>query len=271
MGKSSVSMLFFAILAFSMTCEDVTGARILVIMPTVVKSHFAMVEPYLKALAARGHELVVLSHFSLNEKIPNYTDINVKADMKTFGSKKGINIERVLANMNPITNVKNLNKFGVDNCRSVLAQPKIQELIKSQEKFDVAILIGISTSVLMPWGNERMGNPESPSYIPHLFSEYSDKMNFYERMMNSLTVNLYKVMYYFNVEVPTNKIVRKHFGDDMPDLSEIAKNTSLVLVNSHFSLNAPRPLVPGVVEVGGIHIIPPKPLPKHIQEYFGWS
>ena len=183
--------------------------------------------------------------------------------------------------MNPIINVNSLNRFAVDTCETVLSQPKVQELIKSKDRFDVVIndlfhtdcflafaykfkatVIAVSTSVLMPWANDRMGNPENPSYIPHLFTPYSDKMNFYERMMNMLTLNLFKLMYYLYVDIPTNEIVRRNFGEDVPDLSEIAKNTSLVLVNSHFSLNAPRPLVPGVVEVGGIHISPPKPLPK---------
>jgi hypothetical protein len=37
-------------------------------------------------------------------------------------------------------------------------------------------------------------------------------------------------------------------------LSELKKRTSLILVNSHFSLNNPRPTVPGFIEVGGLHI-----------------
>ena len=281
MEKSKVIVLLAIFLALSMLSEETSGARILVIMPTIVKSHFAMVESYFKALAARGHQVVVISHFPQKEKIGNYTDITVETDMKVFSDKEGIDIERVLANMNPVVNVRNLNKFGVSNCEAGLSQPKVQELIKSKETFDVVIndlfhtdcylafaykfktkIIGISTSALMPWANDRMGNPENPSYIPNLFSPYSDKMSFYERLTNSLQLILFKFMYYIYVEIPTNDIARRHFGDDMPNLSEIAKKTSLVLVNSHPSLNGPRPLVPGVVEVGGIHINPPKPLPK---------
>jgi glucuronosyltransferase len=50
------------------------------------------------------------------------------------------------------------------------------------------------------------------------------------------------------------KSVKKYFGQDIPPLSELKKRTSLLLVNSHFSLNGPRPTVPGFVEVGGLHI-----------------
>lgn len=39
-----------------------------------------------------------------------------------------------------------------------------------------------------------------------------------------------------------------------PNLETLAQNYSLVLSNSHFSINEVRPLVPGLVEVGGMHL-----------------
>lgn len=56
--------------------------------------------------------------------------------------------------------------------------------------------------------------------------------------------------------------VRDAFGDDVRPLDEIAFNTSLLLVNAHFSMNEPKPIVPGLIEVGGLHIKTPKSLPK---------
>lgn len=38
-------------------------------------------------------------------------------------------------------------------------------------------------------------------------------------------------------------------------------------MNSHFSMNHARPLMPGIVNIGGAHIKPAKPLPKDIQEF----
>lgn len=39
-----------------------------------------------------------------------------------------------------------------------------------------------------------------------------------------------------------------------PKLDALAQNYSLVLSNSHFSINEVRPLVPALVEVGGLHL-----------------
>jgi len=44
------------------------------------------------------------------------------------------------------------------------------------------------------------------------------------------------------------------FGADTPSSSDLIRNTSLVIFNSHFSLNYPRPLVPAMIEAGGMQI-----------------
>lgn len=57
-------------------------------------------------------------------------------------------------------------------------------------------------------------------------------------------------------------IGRKYFGEDAPYANELMKKISLVFVNSHFSFDQPRPWIPNLVEIGGIHVTNPKPLPK---------
>lgn len=60
----------------------------------------------------------------------------------------------------------------------------------------------------------------------------------------------------------TDKITREFFGPDLPDINDLVYNTSLILVNSHFSIFTSRPTVPNFIEVGGLHIKPPEPLSK---------
>lgn len=59
-----------------------------------------------------------------------------------------------------------------------------------------------------------------------------------------------------------DSLLRKHFGDGHPHLKRIMTNTSLVLVNHHNALGAPRPYLPNMIEIGGYHVRPPKPLPN---------
>lgn len=61
-------------------------------------------------------------------------------------------------------------------------------------------------------------------------------------------------------------MIRQKYGDGIPDVEEIAQNVSLILVNYHFSFGGPRPLVPQVVEIGGVHIKDKDtPLPENIK------
>lgn len=54
-----------------------------------------------------------------------------------------------------------------------------------------------------------------------------------------------------------------------PSLNFLAKIVSLILLNSHFSLNYPKPYVPNMIEVeGGMHINSKrKLLPENIQQF----
>jgi glucuronosyltransferase len=95
-----------------------------------------------------------------------------------------------------------------------------------------------------------MGNPDNPSYIPTVGTSFSDQMSFSERLMNVVTNVAMKIMFSVADRIVTEGYVHKHIGNDVPPLSDIARNTSLLLVDTHFSLDRPRPLVPGIVEVG---------------------
>ncbi|PNF35871.1 hypothetical protein B7P43_G09429 [Cryptotermes secundus] len=119
----------------------------------------------------------------------------------------------------------------------------------------------------MPWANSRFGNPDNPSHVPLYSGQSTGKMIFSERLLNTFWYLFHKLHHLFLMEARANKFARKHFGESLPALSQLARNTSLIFVNRHFSLNGPRPLVPGVIEVAGIHMKPVKKLPEDIEDY----
>jgi glucuronosyltransferase len=110
------------------------------------------------------------------------------------------------------------------------------------------------TSVNLPWGNDRISNPDHPAYITNYVLPYPQHMTFRQRIINAVSTVILKVGHYYFAESPMDKLSKQHFGHDVPPLAELKKKTSLVLVNSHFSLNLPRPAVPAFVEVAGLHI-----------------
>lgn len=56
----------------------VHSARILAAILYPAKSHFVMYRTLLTALAEKGHEVTVISHFPLNSPVENYEDLSVQ-------------------------------------------------------------------------------------------------------------------------------------------------------------------------------------------------
>lgn len=69
------------------------------------------------------------------------------------------------------------------------------------------------------------------------------------------------------ITLPENdRITRKYLRDDsMPHVGELAKQTSLMFVNTHFSLEGAKPWSPQIIELGGIHIKESKELDVEIK------
>ena len=178
-----------------------------------------------------------------------------------------------------------LYDWGKQACENALNSSAINEILKKKIKYDLIILeqfntecmlgvahklqapyIGLSSCNLMPWHYHRVGNPHVPSYMPALFMGYSDNMSFSQRFANWITYHSFRIMYQLFNDKFANDIIHKKFGPGMPDIQELKKKTSMIFVNTHYSLSGPRPNTPAVLEVGGVHIQRFKPLDDDLKE-----
>lgn len=246
------------------------GYKILGLFPHPGKSHFDVFRPLLKELALKGHEVTVISHFPLEKPIKGYIDISLR-------EKQGVLVDVLSIDDIPPGKMHSyyepilIHNMGKYSCERGLQNEKLQTLLKSNKKFDLAIIemfnshcfagiirklripfIGVTSHALMPWSNSWFGTPATPSYIPVLFLDHSDQMNFLERVENAVIYVLHN--FYYNIVVATvsDEFSRKYLKESIP--SDFMKNASLVLTNVHYSLNRPKPLAPNVIDVGGIHI-----------------
>ncbi|PSN42526.1 hypothetical protein C0J52_16171 [Blattella germanica] len=265
------------------------GARILGIVPVGAKSHSIVLLSLMKELANRGHQVTVISHFPQETPTENYTDIVLKTSMvqvfSQFGSKS------LFENRHTIV-YKFISflwdAFG-EMCNLTLQEEEVQKLIHStEEQFDVIIMeaffnecfLGFVHKFKVPlihvcpfggtiWMGDWFGNPNPYSYVPDPFLNLGDKMNFRERLSNTLMGSFWKLGRRYYHLPKQNSIMKKYFGhlEDLPYISDIEEKVSLLLVNNHFSLNYPKPLMPNIIQVGGMHIKPPKQLPKDLKQY----
>lgn len=171
--------------------------------------------------------------------------------------------------------------LGISECSHALNSQAIEKILEQgrNESFDLVIVeqfnsdcmlgvahqlnapvIGLSCCNIMPWHFARMGLPYEPGLYPTTFCEGTDEMPFHKRLSNWFTFVYMNVMYRQIAERHTNKLLRRRFGDDFPDLDSLTRKVSMIFVNQHYSLSGAKHLSPNVIELGGIHIGKTKPL-----------
>lgn len=188
--------------------------------------------------------------------------------------------------MGIVETIKMMNEFTYAAAEFTLNSTNVQKLLKSDEKFDVVIMeqfmdeafrgfqyhynipcIIFSTVGSNYWVNPLVGNPTNPAYIPEIMTGFTGKqLSFVQRLQNSFINVFSQTVQYFYSYRQHNELMHKYFPD-APDVTELLYNTSLILLNSHVSYSQPKPHLPNMIEVGGLHISPPGKLPADIKTF----
>lgn len=95
-------------------------------------------------------------------------------------------------------------------------------------------------------------------------------MTFYERLYNIGLSILDSVIIRRFMHLPyQTQVAQKHFSElkPLPSLDDLLSKISLIMVYTHRSISYPRPAMPGLVNIGGAHIKPTKPLPNEIRTF----
>lgn len=183
--------------------------------------------------------------------------------------------------------MKNLYGLGLMITSHTMSHPKVQNLLKSNTKFDVIVIeifvneamlgfghhfnapiVGMSTFGANNWINDMVGTPSPLSYNPHFMLEHTEKMKFTQRLHNLLVNTLDLGMMKFWYHPAQKGIYEASFPKETRlDFNKMLKHSvSLALLNSHYSTSYPRPYVPNMIEIGGAQINRKhKPLPTEIK------
>ncbi|OCT98786.1 UDP-glucuronosyltransferase 3A1 isoform X2 [Xenopus laevis] len=171
-------------------------------------------------------------------------------------------------------------------CNMVFNQKSIMNLLK-KEKYDIAVIdsfnpcsflvseklgipfIAIHTlAVKNAW---HSGIPNQLSYMPVYQSQFTDHMDFFERVKN--------VFMYIDSAVLERKIhslfddvIEEHFPvGSRPSLVELNKKTVLWMYNTDFTLEFPHPFFPNVLYIGGLLAKPAKPVSEELEHFISQS
>ncbi|XP_047507431.1 UDP-glucosyltransferase 2-like [Pieris napi] len=280
--------------------NEAQSARILGLFPHPGKSHQIVFDPVMKALAGRGHEITVMTFFPHLVAPENYKEVNLQSltqpqlDFITIDSyEKPSWIKKIpiVGNIwDQYIQHIDLANHALEICKKMIQFPPVVDTLKKQ--YDLVIVenfagdcmlglisafgikapvVGLSSPQLLPNKARRMGADDNPAYVPIVTSSFSHKMSFFQRVENTI-VHYLSDKVYQTLGENERRLIEESFGRRIPDIQELANNQSLILVNSYHVLNGVYPRVPGIVEVGGIHIQPKNDtIPTLIEKYLNES
>uniref|UniRef100_A0A3B4ASE5 UDP-glucuronosyltransferase n=1 Tax=Periophthalmus magnuspinnatus TaxID=409849 RepID=A0A3B4ASE5_9GOBI len=263
-----------------------------ILVAPVDGSHWLSMKILVKELVARGHEVIVLvpetsllikgsqSFSTVMYKVP-YTKEELDAKMNELrkGLFKPPQLLDLMENVNRLVNFTTLQAKG---CESLLQNRELMNQLR-EERFEVLL-----TDPFLPCGSllshlfsipavyflrglpcqlDTRANqcPSPPSFIPIYYSDNTDRMNFPQRVKNTLLyaleTYLCTVMY-----ASFDDLVSRYIDKDMT-YERLLGEGAIWLLRYDFTFEWPRPIMPNMVFIGGINCAKKAPLPADLEEF----
>lgn len=250
----------------------VKGERILAIEPIAGKSHWNFMRGILRALTDHGHHVTVFTPFPEGNRV-NYTEIDLSKEIVPI-ALPNILIENneFIKNMRLIKYVHILSR---NTCKKIYENEVLKKMVTDlNSNFDIIFIelmaseciSYLSTQVHLPLvyvipppiisyvERSVFGHYPNPAVVSHVLADHDVPRSFFERFVNAIL--LVCTTFLLQYKVWTASIV----DTQSFDLVEPIK-PSIAFSNAHYITDASRTLSPGVIQVGGIHLEPPKKIP----------
>ncbi|XP_037786964.1 UDP-glucosyltransferase 2-like [Penaeus monodon] len=253
--------------------------RVLFLAPISSRSHKNFFMGIANAVADSGNHVTLVTSYKAPKPRKNVREIVISMD-----------IHHLLPNVFTKSKTVGLTTFMVtapELCSEALAKEEVQELL--EEEFDVALVsaafshcflsiahqlkipfIWVSPAVQLGLTDQWIGNPSFPSFAGFGFMEAVHPLTFGQRALATFGNILFTELITLYT-VPRTEDICRHRGlcpEDMPSLSEMQYNASLLIANGVRTLDNPaRPFMPNVISVGGINCRPSQPLSQDLEEW----
>ncbi|XP_063921440.1 UDP-glycosyltransferase UGT5-like isoform X1 [Zophobas morio] len=273
--------LFSRIILITVLEIGAESANILVVNSMPSYSHFIIPFKLTKELASRGHHVTSINAYPQRTKLPNYTDVPVVENIPLIEEMKQKMFARGSNGM--FENLFSLFDMTAVITNSTLYNKNVQKLLNSDKKFDLVIIehffndafvgfghhfnapvIFVSTQAASAMNGYVFANPLPFSYVSGNGGTLTKHMNFWQRIQNLLMHSVFNTLIHF-YHLPKQSNIFKSYVQDA-EMVQVLYNTSLMLTNSHVSVSGAIPLVPSIIEIGGLHVTT-KRLPDDLQTF----
>ncbi|XP_068629552.1 UDP-glycosyltransferase UGT5-like [Battus philenor] len=283
-------LLFITILfAFS---QHAIAYNILAIVSVPLRSHYMAFQTLFQELANRGHSVTVMNNFPDKKPVPNLKFVDLQGkNMFRNGTPPMSSFETMNSRFMHLINLHRHIVLGPDgtkkDCENLLTNENAKHDLSQRKKYDVifveqfisdcglvyagvmydAPIIGITSHVLLPWSYPRLGLPFDFSSDAYYFSTSGPNPGLYQRI-ESILMNLYLTYGKWFFDRNIYDVFQRHLPNISFDIEQLARDKmKMMFSNQHFSVTGGRLLAPQLLEIGGIHIAKPKPVPKEIDQF----
>lgn len=274
---SEVLKIMKILFLFGFVLLRVDGLKILGLFPHPGRSHHDVFNPVLEELAARGHELTIISHFEPPTPIKGWTQINMGVITNLTRETLDFNMfETDYPFLERFVHMREtfvIIEIAKNMCDLLTKLPQVHDILNNKEKFDVILveffnsecalgiahfidapIIGMQSHPFMPWTLSYFAQPSFPAYVPLIVLSFAPHMTFLERMENQFFEYFYTILFNQLVFNPEREILQRNLNRTVPPLFDIGRTSSALLSNTHFTLHGAKPLLPGIVEASGMHV-----------------
>ncbi|KAH8261353.1 hypothetical protein KR044_007857, partial [Drosophila immigrans] len=293
--KSAWKLLLLGLVALH-RLELAAGSRILAAFFFPGKSHFMMTNAIVRELVKRGHEVTFVTPFSMeNENLgENYKEIlippyNIWPTLLEITQAKSV---FDMKDVSTLTYVRLCFVMGLESTEFAFKQPEVMKLIDEKDKvgkYDLLLaeqyynegalflghlyqipIVTVSTLAIGNYLSGLVGTVTPWSHVPHGWKPYMDHMLLMERIDSVFTCAIEEIMrtfWYYPRQDAMMQQLFAHKFDSVPSIKQLERNISALLLNTYMPLEAPRPVSFNMIQVGGLHIQKPQPLPADMQKF----
>lgn len=230
-----------------------------------------------------------MSPFPLENPPENYRTIDISEMKSQFSDITKALFTKKIMQTDIVSKFKFLYAHTFLMTNFTLQHPEMKKLMKSDEKFDLIILdlfltdalLGLSTVFDCPivalsangphtWVNDVLGSPRPASFVPHMYTDFTDRLNLGKRLENEFFYFLEKILLKLYHLPQQEQLFLEIFPNSKKSFHEVRSTAvAIALVNSHFSISFPKPFLPNTIEVAGMQINEAKlePLPDDIKQF----
>ncbi|KAM3963422.1 UDP-glycosyltransferase UGT5-like [Aphomia sociella] len=274
--------------------HNVSTYNILSIISVPLRSHYMAFQPFFRELSKRGHNVTVVNHYPEETPLPNLTYVNLRLPNDTEHTFIPLEYyENTYSSVMRINNLMNhisipISGFIDKECRNLFTHERMKAHLAQGVKYDVifveqflsdcalayaaatydAPIIGITSHVLMPWSYRRFGIPFDIASDPFYFSSSGPKPALLTKVETTLGLIYFNYIGRWEIQKCIHKVFSEYLPEYSLDVERVAnERMKMIFAYQHFSITGSRLMVPQVLEIGGIHVVKPKPLTKDVEEF----